>query len=50
MKEGRKSGPVPHPTVEKPAMKYLSETALRVGALGLALMATTAGVALAEKA
>ena len=31
-------------------MKYLSETALRVGALGLALMATTAGVALAEKA
>ncbi|EDQ05841.1 Glutathione-binding protein GsiB [Sulfitobacter indolifex] len=31
-------------------MKYLSETALRVAALGLALMATTAGVALAEKA
>ena len=30
-------------------MKYLSETALRASALGLALMATTAGAALAEK-
>ncbi|HIF76536.1 MAG TPA: ABC transporter substrate-binding protein, partial [Sulfitobacter sp.] len=30
-------------------MKYLSETALRANALGLALMATTAGAALAEK-
>ncbi|KPP86500.1 MAG: peptide/nickel transport system substrate-binding protein [Rhodobacteraceae bacterium HLUCCO07] len=31
-------------------MKYLSETALRASALGVALMATTASVALAEKA